>query len=341
MSPSHLGAVAELGGEHKMALLGDFASEMEGGGRPVIDPFGGDEAEYEATARELRLLVAPLPRPPRPHPPPVTPAPGVSTRLLALLGDPVGHSLSPAFQNAAFAAAGVDGVYLALRCGAGELPGLLRGIARAGGGGNVTLPHKEAAAAAVDRRTEAVERTGACNTFWLREGAVWGDNTDVEGFSAAAEALLGAPPAGARVLLLGAGGAASAALASLTAQGAAQVVVANRSRPRAEALVERFAGGPARLTVAEPDALGGAGIRPRGERHVPRHPPGRPPSAPPPPDLRRSARLWTWSTRRAEPAGRGSCARGASPRSTASRCSSGRAPRPSRAGGAARRRSRP
>lgn len=180
----------------------------------------------------------------------MTAAPTSATRLIALLGDPVAHSLSPVFQNAAFRAAQVDGVYLALRCAPGELPGLLSGLALAGGGGNVTLPHKELAARTVARRTGAVEATGACNTFWREGGEVWGDNTDVAGFSAAVEALLGAPPAGARVLLLGAGGAARAALASLGAAGAREVVVSNRSPGRAAALVERFASSRARLSVA-------------------------------------------------------------------------------------------
>ncbi|NIQ58119.1 MAG: shikimate dehydrogenase, partial [Gammaproteobacteria bacterium] len=71
------------------------------------------------------------------------------TRLYALLGSPVAHSFSPAMQNAAFAAAGLDAVYVALDCDADSLSGLLRGIAGAGGGGNVTVPHKGAAAALV------------------------------------------------------------------------------------------------------------------------------------------------------------------------------------------------
>jgi shikimate dehydrogenase len=177
----------------------------------------------------------------------VTAPVSAATRLVALLGEPVSHSLSPRLQNAAFGAAGVDGVYLALRCGGAELPGLLRGIARAGGAGNVTLPHKEAAAATVERRTGAVERTGACNCFWLENGEVWGDNTDVAGFAAAARALLGAEPRGARVLLAGAGGAARAVLCALADAGAAEVVVLNRTPARADALLSAFAGAGPRL----------------------------------------------------------------------------------------------
>ena len=137
------------------------------------------------------------------------------TRLVALLGDPVSHSLSPVIQNAAFRAAGVPGVYLALRTPAGSLGEMMRGIAAGGGAGNVTVPHKEAAVAVLDRATDAVRNTGACNTFWAESGVLWGDNTDVAGFRAAAAALLGSPPRGARVLLIGAGGAARAVIAAL------------------------------------------------------------------------------------------------------------------------------
>jgi shikimate dehydrogenase len=176
-------------------------------------------------------------------------APTARTRVIALLGDPVEHSLSPRLQNTAFRTAGVDGVYVAVRCDADAVAGLLLGIARAGGGGNVTVPHKERAAALVERRTEAVERTGACNTFWLENGAVWGDNTDVLGFQDAVRAVRGTSARGARVLLLGAGGAARAALAGLHAHGASEVVLLNRSPARAESLVRAFAGGSTRLEV--------------------------------------------------------------------------------------------
>ncbi|MBI4410367.1 MAG: shikimate dehydrogenase [Gemmatimonadetes bacterium] len=165
--------------------------------------------------------------------------PAAGTRLFALLGDPIAHSLSPALQNAAFRASGLDAVYLALRCTAETLPGLLRGIALAGGGGNITVPHKERAVAALDRATDAVHRTGACNTFWSAQDRVWGDNTDIAGFQGALQALVGSA-AGARVLLLGAGGGARAALAGLLDAGVAAVVVLNRSPERAEALRRLF-----------------------------------------------------------------------------------------------------
>lgn len=170
-----------------------------------------------------------------------------STRVLTLLGDPVAHSLSPIIQNAAFRSARVDGVYVAVRCAPDDLFGFMRGLARAGGGGNITLPHKEKAAAVVDVASDAVRRTGACNTFWGGpDGRVHGDNTDVDGFRRAARAFVG-PLTNMRVLLLGAGGAARATLMALLEEGAHEVVLLNRSVERARAVARRIGGAHARV----------------------------------------------------------------------------------------------
>ena len=180
-----------------------------------------------------------------------------SSRLLALLGDPVAHSASPAMQNAAFRASGVNGVYVALGCDGEDLPGLLRGIARAGGGGNVTLPHKERAVGLLDEPSEAVRRTGACNTFWGDEdGKVHGDNTDVEGFRRALEAFAPESAKGRRVLLLGAGGAARAVLVALLEAGAERVVLLNRTPERARAVARRIGGERARVAAEPADVKG-------------------------------------------------------------------------------------
>ncbi len=173
------------------------------------------------------------------------------TRVLALLGDPVAHSASPMIQNAAFQRTGVDGVYVAVRCAADDLIGFMKGLARAGGGGNVTLPHKEKAASLLDQRTEAVRRTGACNTFWGDEaGRLHGDNTDVAGFRRAVRGFLGRDPKGARVLLLGAGGAARAALLGLVEGGVDEVLVYNRTQERARAIARRIGGDRARVAAS-------------------------------------------------------------------------------------------
>jgi shikimate dehydrogenase len=179
------------------------------------------------------------------------------TRVMTLLGDPVGHSLSPVIQNAAFSDAGVDGVYVAVRCAADDLVGFMRGLSRAGGGGNITLPHKEKAAAVVDVASDAVRRTGACNTFWGGpDGKVHGDNTDVEGFRRALRAFVEGSPAGIRALLLGAGGAARAALMALLEEGADEVVILNRSVERARAVARRIGGQRARVASSPEDVRG-------------------------------------------------------------------------------------
>ena len=169
------------------------------------------------------------------------------TRVFALLGDPVSHSLSPTVQNAAMADLELDGVYVALRTGADELVGFMRGLARSGGGGNITLPHKEKAATVLDVSTPAVKRTGACNTFWLADGKIHGDNTDVAGFSLALETFLDGPPAGLRVLVLGAGGAARAGLLALVEGDAEEIHLRNRTRDRARVVARRIGGAKVRV----------------------------------------------------------------------------------------------
>lgn len=174
------------------------------------------------------------------------PAPG-GTRVFAILGNPVAHSLSPAIQTAALRAAGLDGRYVAIACQSEDVAPVMRTLARAGGGGNVTVPHKRRAAAALDDAAAAVERTGACNTFWGEGARIRGDNTDVEGARRAVRALLAGPARGARVLLAGAGGGARAAVAALIDEDVAEVRVTNRTLARARAMAGEV--GDARVRV--------------------------------------------------------------------------------------------
>jgi shikimate dehydrogenase len=180
------------------------------------------------------------------------------TRVFALLGDPVFHSLSPTVQNAAMADLDLDGVYVALRTGADELVGFMRGLARSGGGGNITLPHKEKAATVLDVSSPAVKRTGACNTFWLDDGKICGDNTDVAGFAQALEVFLGGVPEGFRVLVLGAGGAARASLVALIDGGAEEIHLLNRTRDRARVVARRIGGARVRVVDHSRDVDGKA-----------------------------------------------------------------------------------
>lgn len=162
-------------------------------------------------------------------------------RVFALLGDPVDHSLSPRIHDAAFRALGLDAEYRAVRCDTADVPALMRSLAQQGGGGNVTVPHKLTAAASLDVASDAVRATGACNTFWLDGDRLAGDNTDVVGFARALHAFIG-DPADMDVLLLGAGGAAAAALFALLTAGVGRVTVINRTHARALDMLARVAG---------------------------------------------------------------------------------------------------
>jgi shikimate dehydrogenase len=151
-----------------------------------------------------------------------------SGRPFVLLGSPVEHSISPAMQSAAFHALSLHATYIALPCNSDDVPHLLGVFARAGGGGNVTIPHKPIAARTVNAASPLVTLTGACNTFWGTNGQISGDNTDVAGILAALDRLE-AP--GTRWLILGTGGAARAAGAAAAARGVA-VAVRSRSADR-------------------------------------------------------------------------------------------------------------
>lgn len=160
----------------------------------------------------------------------------------AILGDPVEHSLSPRMHAAGFAALGLDAEYV-LRRVPGNDPGGVASAMRAlaGGGGNVTVPHKTTAAAALDEASPTVEATGACNCFWFTgDGCLAGENTDVGGIETVLRERLDGPPPS--VLILGAGGAAAAAGLAASRVGAGRIVVSNRTSARAASLVERLRG---------------------------------------------------------------------------------------------------
>jgi len=172
------------------------------------------------------------------------------TRVFAILGEPVSHSLSPAMHNAAFRVLGLDAVYVPMSCRTEDVAALVGGIARAGGGGNVTVPHKEAAARAVGRLGARAADLGACNTFWAEDGGTAGDNTDVVGLLEALDRLA---PTDRPWLVAGTGGSARAVAGAARERG---VALAVRSRDPARA--DAFAGWVRGLGVAtaEPEECG-------------------------------------------------------------------------------------
>jgi len=155
---------------------------------------------------------------------------GANTRLLAVLGDPVSHSLSPAMHNAAIRALGLDAVYVGLHTPAATLPAVLTALSTVGAAGNVTVPLKEAVEGLLARKTDLCTRAGACNTFWTEHGVLVGDNTDVAGIHAALRAL--GIDGGGRWLVLGTGGAARAVLVA-AADAKAELCVRSRDPERA------------------------------------------------------------------------------------------------------------
>lgn len=178
------------------------------------------------------------------------------SRVVGVIGDPIRHSLSPLLHNAAFDALGLDWVSVAFEVPAGQATVALAGARALGIAGlSVTMPHKQEAAAAVDRCTETAARLGAVNCVTLHDGELVGDSTDGEGFLAALARGASFDPAGASCVVLGAGGAARAVVLALAEAGAAEVVVVNRDRARAAAAAE-LAGAVGR--VGEPGSLGGA-----------------------------------------------------------------------------------
>ncbi len=133
-----------------------------------------------------------------------------TSRVLAVIGDPVSHSLSPVMYNAAIACLGIDAVYTAIPTDHSAVPHVLRAFEAVGIAGNVTVPHKLTVAQLLIRLTPIAKELEAVNTFWPDGGRLIGDNTDVRGVLDALEPLGATGP----WLVIGTGGAARAVAAA-------------------------------------------------------------------------------------------------------------------------------
>ncbi len=174
--------------------------------------------------------------------------------LFAVLGHPVGHSLSPAMHEAGFAATGRRGRYVPCEVRPERLPAALAGLAALGFAGcNCTVPLKEEACRLATSRSAATLRAGSANTLAFGpDGDVRAATTDGPGLLAALRAEAGWRPAGRIALVLGAGGAARAVAAALADGGARAVVVCNRTAARARAVAEAL-GSPVRASEGTPE----------------------------------------------------------------------------------------
>lgn len=177
-------------------------------------------------------------------------APGSATRLAGVIGHPVRHSLSPTIHNAAFRALGLDWIYTTFEVAPGRGRAALEAMRALGLGGlNVTMPHKADVATGVDRLSPVAAALGAVNTVVVADGTLLGESTDGEGLIAALATDHGFDPSGRRCLVLGAGGAARAAVLALAVGGASEVVVVAR-RPEQAAVAAGLAGASGRTGAA-------------------------------------------------------------------------------------------
>jgi shikimate dehydrogenase len=172
------------------------------------------------------------------------------TKRVVLIGHPVAHSLSGAMQQAAFDSAGIDAEYelwdrapIAL----GDAINEVRGDAFLGA--NVTIPHKERVVPMIDKLTEEAQATGAVNTLTREGRRLVGHNTDVPGFEAALDKLVGRQKMPRAAVLLGAGGGARAVTYGLIRAGFQRIIVFNRHLHRAEGMVKFFARSAAHMDL--------------------------------------------------------------------------------------------
>ena len=169
----------------------------------------------------------------------------MSMKLAAVVGWPVGHSLSPRLHNYWLREYGIDGAYVPLAVQRQDFARVLDAIRRAGFAGvNVTIPHKEAAFALAHTLDDAAEAAGAVNLLVFgADGRLHGRNTDAAGLAAHLSATLGDGfLRGKSAVLIGTGGAARAGILALSELGAREIRILGRSEVRTKGLVQAFAG---------------------------------------------------------------------------------------------------
>jgi len=171
------------------------------------------------------------------------------TQIVAVIGDPISHTLSPAMHNAAFEAVGLNWVYIACHVLPEHVGGAVAAVRALGWRGmNVTVPHKQAVMPFLDELSPAARAVGAVNTIIHDQGWLVGDNTDVVGIIRAVSDGAGVREWPEHVVILGAGGAARGVVYALTTvEAVRRVTILNRTPERAESLAKEFGGGKTRI----------------------------------------------------------------------------------------------
>ena len=161
------------------------------------------------------------------------------TAKLGIIGYPIGHSISPVFQQAALDHCGIDATYQAFEVTPDQVGQFIQDLRMPDVMGiNVTVPHKEAVVPHLDEVDDWATSAGAVNTIVNRDGRLTGHNTDGSGFLRALREEHGFAPRGHRVLVLGAGGAARGVVLALVREQVAGLIIANRTVDRAQGLAD-------------------------------------------------------------------------------------------------------
>jgi shikimate dehydrogenase len=186
------------------------------------------------------------------------------TDRYCVIGNPIGHSKSPRIHALFAKQTGQDISYEAILAPAdGFAAAVAAFIAARGGparGANVTVPFKEEAFRLANRRTARAEAAGAVNTLCFGAGEILGDNTDGAGLVRDLTRNLGCDPAGRRILLLGAGGAARGVILPLLLENPAELLIANRTEETAAHLALEFSRLPGCAVAVKPDGIGFGGL---------------------------------------------------------------------------------
>ena len=189
------------------------------------------------------------------------------TSVYAVLGHPIGHTLSPVMHNASFRALGLDALYLAFDMPPADLMDALRSMQKLGFKGiNLTVPLKEVAFRGVDDIAESARLTGSVNTIqFLPDGKICGHSTDGDGFLLAIQESFDAHPENMRIFMLGCGGAGRAVAITCAVAGAQEIVLADLDLDRMTTLQTELAALPSQTEVKL------AGTDPTAWPHAARH----------------------------------------------------------------------
>lgn len=179
-----------------------------------------------------------------------------STRSVGVIGWPIEHSLSPVIHNSAFAALGMDWVYVPLPVVPPQLPAALEGLWALGfAGANVTMPHKTRAAEVIEDLSEDARLLRSVNTIVVGSEGLSGHNSDALGFERFLREDAGFDPVGRTALVFGAGGGARACVLALSRGGLAGLAVAVREPSRAEDLRATLEGSGTRVRIVSFDEV--------------------------------------------------------------------------------------